>query len=108
MYDLQRLMRIATGPKAKRAVQKVPLVDRLQQHHNGPLRHLVLERRNAQRTLTTIRLVDVVTSNWRRAITTRFKTIEQALQVLLQIGRILLPRLTVDSDRAVFARALIG
>src|SRR5437667_10609784 len=96
MYDLQRLMRIATGPEAKRAVPKVLLVDRLQQHHNGPLRHLVLERRNAERTLTTVRLVDVVTSDRRRAITTRFKTIEQALQVLLQLGRMRLPGPTVD------------
>jgi len=54
MDDLKRLMRIATGPEAKRAVPKVLFVDRLQQHHNGPLRHLVLERRNAECTLTTI------------------------------------------------------
>jgi len=49
-----------------------------------------------------------VTSNWRRAITARFKSIHQALQILLQIGRILLRRLTIDPDRTVFARALIG
>jgi hypothetical protein len=38
-------------PEAERAVQEVLLVDRLQQHHDRPLRHLVLERRNAQRPL---------------------------------------------------------
>jgi hypothetical protein len=50
-------MRIATGPKAERAVTKVLLVNRLQQQGNRPLRHLFLERRDAERTLAAIRLV---------------------------------------------------
>ena len=49
----------------------------------------------------------VMTSDWQRAITTRFQSIHQTLQVLLQIGRILLRCLTIDSYRTVFARALI-
>src|ERR1039457_5327426 len=101
-------MRIATGAKAERAVTKVLLVNRLKQQGNRPLRHLFLERRDAERALAAIRLVYVMTSDWRRAITTRFQSIHQALQVLLQIGRILLRRLTIDAHRAVFARALIG
>ena len=107
-YDLQRLMRIATGPKAKRALTKVMLINRLEQHRNGPLRHLFLERRDAERTLAAIRLVYVMTSDWQRAITARFQSIHQSLQVLLQIGRILLCRLTIDPHRTVFARALVG
>src|SRR5271165_4074837 len=101
-------MRIATGPKAKRAVTKVVLINRLEQHRNGPLRHFFLERRDAERTLAAIRLVYVMTSDWQRAITTRFQSIHQTLQILLQIGRILLRCLTVDSYRTVFARALIS
>jgi hypothetical protein len=105
---LQRLVCIATRPKAKRAVTKVLLVNWLQQHGNGPLRHLFLERRDAERTLAAIRLVYVMTSDWQRAITTRFQSIHQTLQVLLQIDRILLRRLTINPHRTVFARALIG
>jgi hypothetical protein len=102
------LVRIATGPEPERAVSEVLLIDRLQQHHNGPLRHFVLERRNAQCTLTAVRLVNVVTPNRRCTITTRFEPVEQTLQVLLQIGRIGLRRLTVNSYRAVLASALVG
>ena len=101
-------MRIATSPKAERAISKVMLVDRFQQHRNGPLRHLFLERRDAERTLAAIQLVNVMTSDWQRAVTTRFQSIHQTLQVLLQVGRIILPRLTVDPNRTGFARALIG
>ena len=102
------MVRIAARPKAERAVQEVLLVDWLKQHRDGPLRYLVLEGRDAERTLAPIRFVDVATSDWRRAITTRFKPIDQVLQILLQMGRILLRRLTVDSHRTVLARALIG
>src|ERR1700690_223878 len=98
-------MRIATGAKAERAVTKVLLVDWLQQQGNRPLRHLFFERRDAERTLATIQLVYVMTSDWQRAITARFQSIHQSLQVLLQIGRILLCRLTIDPHRTVFARA---
>src|SRR5580698_24530 len=100
-------MRIATGPKAERAVSKVLLVDRLQQG-NGPLRHLFFEGRDEPSArLLPIRLVYVMTSDWQRAITTRFQSIDQTSWVLLQIGRIRLPRLTIDPHRTVFARALI-
>src|ERR1035438_7418247 len=101
-------MRIATGPKAKRALTKVVLINRLEQQGNGTLRHFFLERRDAKRTLAAIRLVYVMTSDWQRAITARFQSIQQILQVLLQIGRILLRRLTIDPHRTVFARALIS
>jgi hypothetical protein len=37
--DLQRLMRIATRPISEGAVQKVLLVDRLEQHRDRTLRH---------------------------------------------------------------------
>jgi hypothetical protein len=100
-------MRIATGPKAERAVQKVLLIDRLEQHHNGPLRHLVFERRDAERTLAAIRLVYVVTPDWRRSITTRFQSIHQPFAGSAPNWPHTLRRLTIDSHRTVLARALI-
>jgi len=101
-------MRVATSAKAERTISKILLVDRLQQQGNRTLRHFFLERRDAERTLAAIRLVYVMTSDWQRAITARFQSIHQTLQVLLQIGRIILPRLTINPNRTVFARALVS
>jgi len=39
------------GPEAERAIDKVLLVDRPQQHHHRTLENLVLQRRDADRTL---------------------------------------------------------
>jgi hypothetical protein len=100
-------MRIATGSIPERAVQKVLLINRFEQHHNGPLRHLVFKGRYPKRTLTSIRLRYVVTPDRRCSITTRFESVNQPEEVLPQIHGILFPRLTINSHRAVFARALV-
>ena len=84
------------------------LINRLQQHHNSPLRYFVLEARNAKPALAPVRLLYIVPSNWWRFITARFEPVNQTQQILLQVGRILFRRLTVDPYRAVFARALVG
>ncbi len=101
-------MRTATWPEAKRAVQKVLLVDRLQQHDDGALGDLVFKAGYAKRTLAAIGLRYVVPTNRRSLITTRFEPVDQAEKVALQVGRILFRTLTIDSYRAVFARALVG
>src|SRR5215208_2873633 len=49
--SLQRLMSATTGPEAERAIDKVLLVDRPQQHHHRALENLVLQRRDADRAL---------------------------------------------------------
>ena len=47
--DLVGLVGAASGPEALRAVTKVLLVDRLQQHDHGTLKDLVLQRRYPDR-----------------------------------------------------------
>src|ERR1700737_1725171 len=100
-------MRIATRPVAERAIPKVLLKDRLKQHHNGPLRQLVLEGRYAEPTLAASGLVYVVTPQRWRAIAARFEPINQVSEVVLQVHCVLLRRLTVNPYRAVLARALV-
>ncbi len=100
-------MRIATRPVSERAVQKVLLVDRLEQHDNGPLRHLVLERRYGEPTLAAARFVYVVTPQRWRTITAGFEPSNQVGEVVAQINCVLLRRLTVYSYRAVLACALV-
>src|SRR5207302_9312439 len=75
---------------------------------NSAKRPHVTNVRKADAMLATLRHVDVVTYHRPRPIKNRFETNEHALQIRLQSGRILLPRLTVDSNRTVFARAFIG
>ena len=57
-----------SAPEAVRARQEARLVNRLQQHQDRPLRHLVFERRNAERTLRAVRLRDVVVAHRRCAV----------------------------------------
>ena len=78
------------GPEAVRAREKIRLVDRLQQHQDCPLRHLVFERRNAERALGAVRLGDVVASHRRREVAARLhpaqEVIKISLKVLLVVG----------------------
>jgi hypothetical protein len=101
-------MRTAVRSISERTVKEVLFIDRLDQHHNGTLRHLVFEGRNTEAALTASRLVYVFSTTRGRSITARFESIDQIGQVLLQIDCIGLRRLSVHSDRAVFARTLVG
>ena len=93
---LQRLMRRATRPKAVRAVQKVLLVDRLQHHRHRPLKHLVLEGRDADgpRRLA-VALRDVHPPHRGRPVRPGLDPVEQRLEVLLQVA----PRTPPPSGR---------
>src|SRR5262245_32968293 len=53
---LQGLMSRATWPEAVGAGEKILLVNEFQHHDDRPLRHLVLERRNAEGATRSIRL----------------------------------------------------
>src|SRR3954462_520938 len=53
---IQRIMLAAPGPEPIREPKKVLLVDRIQHLRHGTLDDLVLERRDGERALTTVRL----------------------------------------------------
>ncbi len=84
------------------------LIDWLQQHRDGPLRYLVLEAWYAEAALAAIALGDVVSSHWWRLVATRFDAVDQAQEILLQIGCILFRRLTIHTDCAILARFRVG
>ena len=73
-----------SAPEAERARQKVRLVNRLQQHQDRPLRHLVFERRNAERALRAVRLRDVVPAHRGRAVAARLDPVQEAFEIGLQ------------------------
>ena len=97
----------ASGPEAVRARQKVRLVDRLQQHQDRPLRHLVFERWNAERAFRAVRLRDVVASHRRREVAARLDPVQQAVEIGLQILLVVGSRHAVDARRPILARPAI-
>ena len=75
---LQGLMSRAPRAEAEATVPEVLLVDTLQHHHNGPLQHLVLERRNPDgSSLPAIPFRDVDASHGRRYILAGLEAVEQ-------------------------------
>ena len=82
---VQSVVSRPSGPEAVRAWQKVRLVDWLQQHQDCPLRHLVFERRNAERSSRAVRLGDVVASHRRRKVAARLHPAQEVVKIGLQV-----------------------
>ena len=84
---------------------RVPrLVDRLQQQQDRPLRHLVFQRRDAQRPLRAVRLRYVVPSYRRHDIPARLDERQQVSEIDLQVRFVVLRGHAVDAGRAILAR----
>ncbi len=98
------VMRRPFRPEPERAVQKVLLVDRLQQHHDCLLRHLILQGRDTQRSPGSIGFGDVVASHRGRTVTARHHPDPEAFKVCLEIFLIVVSRAPVDARRAILAR----
>src|SRR3989442_6933144 len=93
---MQCLMRAATLPKAVRAVVKVLLVDRFQQHRYRSLDHLVLERRLANWALASIILLDPDALHGCCLIASTTETLMQVMQVFVEVFGITLRRDPID------------
>ena len=75
---LQRLVSRAPRVEAEAAVPEVLLVDTLQHHHHRPLQHLVLERRNPDRSsLPAVPFRDVDAAQGRRGVLAGLEAVEQ-------------------------------
>jgi len=95
--------------KAVRAVQKVLLVDRLQDHRHRPLEDFVLERRDPNGPgFFAGPLGDIHPTHRRRPIRAGLGPVQQRLKVGLQVYRVLRGRLSVHADCTVLAGALVG
>ena len=104
---IQRIVRRPSAPEPVRARQKVHLVDRLQQHQDRPLRHLVFKRRNAQRPFRAIRFGDVVAAHRWGDIAARLDPVQEVVKIGLQILLVVGARHTVNARRTVLAGAPI-
>ncbi len=94
----------AVRPEAIRARQKVRLVDRLQQHKDHPLRHLVFQRRDAERAFRAVRLRDVTPPHRRRDVAARLDARQQVREIGLQVRFVVVRGHAVDAGRAILAR----
>jgi hypothetical protein len=106
---LQRLMCRSSGPETVRTVQKVLLIDWLQQHDDRPLKDLILQGGNSDRASLGSRAAfrNMHTSHRRRAVRAGFRAVEQALQVSLQILFVVSRGHSVYAHRSILAGASI-
>src|SRR5271157_1319649 len=99
-------MRGAAWPRAIRAGQEVLLADGLQHHQHGPLKELVLKGWNADGAPLLARaLRHVDSSHGRRLVAAGLHALEKIAEILIEMLRVLLGRLSVDPGGAVLARA---
>src|SRR5712691_3541657 len=101
-------MRRAPGSEAVRARPKVLLVNRLQHHGDRPLRHLVLEGRDAERPLRAVRLEDVCPAHRRCLVAAGLDAIEEVREIGRQVRLVLRRRHTVDAGCTILAGELVG
>ena len=76
---IQRLMLTAPRPEAIRETPKILLINLVEDCDHGLLDNLVLQRRNPERPLSTIRFRDIHSSRWLRSISA-------AVNLAVQIG----------------------
>jgi hypothetical protein len=91
-------------PEAERARQEVLLVDGLQHHDDRPLCHLVLEGRDAERSLRAIRFRDVDPAHRRSDIAAGLDALQEVQQLGLQVRLVIRRCHTVDAGRSILAR----
>ena len=105
----QRLVCRPPGPKPVRAVQKLLLIQRLQDHLHRPLQHLVFEGWHTYGAGLAPRALRYVHAphRWSK-VRSRLRSFQQSPEVTPKILGVLLGRLPVHPHRRVFARTLVG
>src|SRR5208337_1297479 len=96
---IQSLVCRASGAEAVRAVQKVLFVERLQHHDHRALKNLTCKSGNSQRAGLARRacLGDVSSSHRGRKVRAGLGSVQQRLEVVLQIHCVVLGRLSVHA-----------
>jgi hypothetical protein len=98
----------ATWSEAIGAGQIVLLIDGFQHHRHGSLSDLVLEGRDAERPLRTVRLQNVGPADRRCLIPARLDAIEEVTKIGLQVRLIDRRRDTVDAGSPILAGQPVG
>src|SRR5208337_179158 len=86
------------------ARQKLLLIDRLQHHDDCSLRHLILERRNAEWPLRAVRLRNVDPTHRRGDVAAGLDALQERQKVGLQVRLVLRRPHTVDARCSILAR----
>src|SRR6266545_472357 len=92
-------MLAAPGSESIREAEKVLLVDGVHHLDRRALDNLVLQRGDAERSLPPVGLGDVDPARWSCSVRSLVQPLVQGTEVILQAGRVLHPRHTVDSSR---------
>src|SRR4051795_2065019 len=98
----------ATWSEAIGAGQIILLIDGFQHHRHGSLSDLVLEGRDAERPLRTVRLQNVGPADRRCLIPARLDAIEEVTKIGLQVRLIDRRRDTVDAGSPILAGQPVG
>jgi len=94
---IQRWMLTAPWPETIPETPKILLLNLIEDCDHGLLDHLVLQRRNPERPLSTIRFRDIHSSRWLRSVSAAVYPAVQIDKPTFQPSLILLPRDTVHS-----------
>ncbi|MBV8831433.1 MAG: recombinase family protein [Acidobacteriaceae bacterium] len=92
---IERIVRVTSRPEPVRETSEVRLINFIEHGHHGLLNNLVLQRRNPQRTLPSIRLRNVHSSRRLRPVRT---TMYAAVQIDQPISQ---PRLIIAPCHAI-------
>src|SRR5258708_19143899 len=96
-----------SGPEAIGAGSKILLVYGFQDYDDRPLRHLVLEGRNAERPLRAIRLGNVRPAHRRCLVAARLDASPEVHKIGLEGCFIFLPCHTVDASSSILAGPVV-
>jgi hypothetical protein len=93
--SIQRIVLTSLGSKSVREVLEVELVHAVEHLDGRALNNLVLQRRHAERSLSSIRFRDVHPANGSGSICSALQSSGQGLKVRLQVLSVRLPRLSI-------------
>ena len=98
---VQRIMRAASGPESIREPEEFLLVDRVQQRDHRPLDNLVLQSRDRERALPTIRLGNIDAPRRQCPIRSSLDPIMQILDIAFEVCLVVLPCQPIHARRCI-------
>ena len=99
-------MLAAPRPEPIRQSEEVLFVDRIQHHHDRTLDNLVLQRRNRQRALASIRLRDEPPPRWLRPVRPPMDPLVQVPDLAVEVCLVVLPRQSIRSGGSVLPQCV--
>src|SRR5215470_15113008 len=105
---IQRVMRAAPRARSARKTEEVHLIDGMQNLDECGLDDLVVQRRDASRSLPPIGFWDVRPPRGLRSVCASLEPLGKVLEVCLQVFAVLLPRHPIDTGGRLRIQAEVG